>query len=70
MRRQTSPYERVMLYYSDLGPMYFAFRLRITGSLSEKRLSEALQKIRIEFDPETGERVWERIVGRISSVTP
>lgn len=49
MRRQTSPYERVMLYYSNLGPMYFAFRLRITGSLSEKRLSEALRKTRIEF---------------------
>ncbi len=49
MRRQTSAYERVMFYYSNLGPMYFAFRLRITGSVTGERLTEALRKNRIEF---------------------
>lgn len=49
MRRQTSTYERVMLYYSNLGPMYFAFRFKINGALSEKRLTAALRKTRVDF---------------------
>ncbi|MDD4096497.1 MAG: hypothetical protein PHP22_09690 [Oscillospiraceae bacterium] len=49
MKRQTSAYERVMFYYSNLGPMYFAFRLKITGTVTGGRLTEALRKTRIEF---------------------
>ncbi|NLT11038.1 MAG: hypothetical protein GXY06_01280 [Clostridiaceae bacterium] len=49
MRRETSSYERVMFYYSNLGPMFFGFRIHFTGKLEDDVLREALEKIRIEF---------------------
>ncbi|NLW89888.1 MAG: hypothetical protein GXY43_09275 [Clostridiaceae bacterium] len=49
MRRETTSYERVMFYYSKLGPMFFAFRMGLEGPLTEARLRAALQKNRIEF---------------------
>lgn len=49
MKRETSAYERVMFYYSSLGPMYFAYRLHMKGSLTVARLKAALDKVRVEF---------------------
>lgn len=49
MKRETSNYERVMFYYSNLGPMFFGFRVHFTGALTESDFRNALDKIRIEF---------------------
>ncbi|MBN1891941.1 MAG: hypothetical protein JW780_04105 [Clostridiales bacterium] len=49
MRRETSAYERVMFYYSSLGPMHFAYRIQIRGSLTTARLKQAIEKVRVEF---------------------
>ena len=44
MKRETSAYERVMFYYSDKSPMYFAFCLNLEGHLSDDKLKDALVK--------------------------
>lgn len=49
MKRETSAYERVMFYYSNKGPMFFAFRMNIRGQLSDQALRNALQKIRTKY---------------------
>ncbi|MDA3899135.1 MAG: condensation domain-containing protein [Spirochaetes bacterium] len=49
MKRETSAYERVMFHYSNKGPMYFAFKLNIRGSLTREQVSEALIKTADEY---------------------
>ncbi len=49
MKRETSAYERVMFYYSNKGPMFFAFRMNIHGELSEEALRTALGKVRTRY---------------------
>ena len=49
MIRETTSYERAVFYYSEKGPMYFAFRLKIKGDLTLERVKGALTKIRIQY---------------------
>ena len=67
MKRETTPYERVMFHYSGKGPMYFAFRLNIRGNLTQERLLNALDKVRLEF-PLTAVRV-EKLADKKQFIT-
>jgi len=58
MKRETSAYERVMFYYSNKGPMFFAFRMVLLGDLNENDLRKTLAKVRKEI-PLTAVRVFK-----------
>ncbi len=58
MKRETSAYERVMFYYSNKGPMFFAFRMVLKGVLNETELRSAFSKVRKEI-PLTAVRVYK-----------
>ena len=56
MERKTTTYERILYHMGNTSLVYFAFRIKIKGTISKDKLEEALLKVQ-QKHPLAGVRV-------------
>ncbi|MBN1799759.1 MAG: hypothetical protein JW822_14375 [Spirochaetales bacterium] len=74
MKRETISYERVLYFIGNISPMYFAFRIKVKGSVKKQGLEQALLKlqrrhplarVRVEMTPDKKQFITDENVPAI-----